>query len=41
MLANQKSVFDSVESGMGIMELLFVLALGVTLAGLAIPLTSE
>ena len=41
VLPNQKLAFDTLERGMGIMELLFVLALGVTLAGIAIPLTSE
>jgi hypothetical protein len=32
---------DSGQKGLGVIELLFVLALGVTLAGIAMPLTSE
>jgi hypothetical protein len=32
---------DSGQKGLGVLELLFVLALGVTLAGIAVPLTTE
>ena len=41
MYENHKLSLLSSDKGLGVLELLFVLALGVTLAGLAVPLTTE
>ena len=41
MCTTHRLALDSGQKGLGVLELLFVLALGVTLAGIAVPLTTE
>ena len=39
LCTTHKFTLDSGQKGLGVLELLFVLALGVTLAGIAVPMT--